>query len=142
MPPAWHDDTRDHRPARVYQILAWVGIIAGVLFIVAMVFFSGVFLGRVSGGYHGWHRGYQSGQMGPEVSMNDCPMMRPGGMMGPGGMMWPGGMGPGGMMGPGGSGSGGMGPGGPGPGGMGPGGMMGPSQPSPSTTPSSIQRPS
>ena len=70
-------------PARLYQVLAWVGIVAGVVFIVAVIFFSGVFFGRASGGHHGWHRGYQGGQMGPNESRDDCPMMRPAGMMGP-----------------------------------------------------------
>ena len=53
VPPPRHDYT-DHRPTRLYQVLAWVGIIAGVVFIVAVIFFSGVFFGRASGGYHGW----------------------------------------------------------------------------------------
>lgn len=83
VPPPWHDST-GHRPARVYQVLAWVGIVAGVVFIVGVIFFSGVFFGRALGGYHGWHRGYQSDQMRPDGSMDGCPMMRPGGMMGPG----------------------------------------------------------
>lgn len=82
----------DHRLRRA---LAWVGIIAGVVFIVAVVFFSGFALGRGSGGFHGWHRGH-AGQMGA----GGCPMMRNGGMMGPGGMMDPDDMGPG-MMRPG-----------------------------------------
>ncbi|MGY4711758.1 hypothetical protein ACXDF8_19695 [Mycolicibacterium sp. CBM1] len=115
---------RDHQPSRLYQVLAWVGIIAGVLFIVTVIFFSGFVFGRASGGYHGWHRGYQGSEMGPEGSMDDCPMMRPGGM-GPGGMMGPGRPGPGGMMGP---------------GQPGPGGMMGPQQ-SPSTAPPTTPRP-
>ena len=73
-----HDYT-DHRPNRLYKVLAWIGIVAGVLFIVAVIFFSGVFFGRTAGGYHGWHRGYQGGQMGTNgSSMDDCPMMRPG----------------------------------------------------------------
>jgi hypothetical protein len=42
----------------------WVGIVAGLMFIVALVFFSGFFIGRNSygnfrGGYH------QPGMMGP-----------------------------------------------------------------------------
>ena len=79
-----------HRNTRLYQVLAWVGIVAGALFIVAVVFFSGFFAGRTTDGY-GWHRGAQMG--------GGCPMMQmqPGGM-GPG--MMPGGMGPGGMGGP------------------------------------------
>ncbi len=83
---------------RLYQVLAWVGIVAGILFIVAVVFFSGFFAARATGGY-GWHRGLQSGQMGSGGPMGaGCPMMQGGGM-GPG-MMSPGGMpgmGPGGM---------------------------------------------
>lgn len=118
-----------HRPNRLYQALAWVGIVAGVLFIVGMVFFAGVFLGR-TGGY-GWHRGYHTGQMGPGGPAGQCPMMRGGGM-GPG-MMGPGMMGPG-MMGPGGI----------DPDEMGPGGMMGPGRGPASTapTPPPGQRPS
>lgn len=106
------------RPNRLYQSLAWVGIIAGVLLIVGMVFFAGVFLGRAGG--FGWHRGYHNGQMGPGGPMNECPMMR-GGDMGPG-MMGPGGMEPG-EMGP---------------------GRMGPSQPPSSAVPAPpfTQRPS
>ncbi len=111
-------DTEDvHHNNRLYRALAWVGVIAGVLFIVAVVFFSGYFAGRSADGY-GWHRGWQNGQMQPGGMMGSgCPMMQmmPGGM-GPG--MMPGGMGPG-MM-PGGMGPGMM------PGGMGPGGMGGP----------------
>ena len=65
---------------------ARVEIVAGVMFIVALVFFSGFFIGRNSydnfrGGYH------QPGMMGPSQT-------------GPYGQMWPGMMGPGGMMGP------------------------------------------
>ncbi len=111
-----------HRNTRLYQVLAWVGIVAGILFIVAAVFFSGFLAGRTTDGY-GWHRGAQGGQMQPGGGMGGgCPMMQ----------MQPGGMGQGGM--PGGMGQGGMGPGMM-PGGMGPGGMRGPT-PS-STTPMS-----
>lgn len=92
--PIRHRDP-DHRDHRLHRTLAWVGIVAGVVFTVAVIFFSGLALGRASGGYHGWHRGYQGGQMGP----GGCPMMGNGGMMGPG-MMGPGMRGPGGMMDP------------------------------------------
>jgi hypothetical protein len=80
-PTANHDDLA-HRPNRLYQALAWVGIVVGVLFIVGVVFFSGFVLGRSTGGQwgHHWRHG----------SMNECPMMQSGGMpMGPGGMMGP-----------------------------------------------------
>jgi hypothetical protein len=46
----------DDRPNRLNQALAWVGIVAGVVFVVVVVFFSGFFL-VWSGGHHGWHRG-------------------------------------------------------------------------------------
>lgn len=78
------------RTNRLSQVAAWVGIVAGVLFIVAVVFFSGFFIG--SGGYFGCdHRGdgywtYYHG--GPPVGPG---MMGPYGPIGPGGMMGPGG---------------------------------------------------
>ena len=77
-------DDRYDRPSRLGQVLAWVGIIAGVLFIVAVIFFSGFFAGRWSGGYHDGHRGYYCSQMSPGGQTGSCPMMNPGGMMGPG----------------------------------------------------------
>jgi hypothetical protein len=41
-------------------VAAWVGIVAGVIFIVAVVFFSGFFLGAHSGGGHvGWGHGHR-----------------------------------------------------------------------------------
>ncbi|MDX1881853.1 hypothetical protein SBI63_00615 [Mycolicibacterium sp. 120270] len=77
-----YDDVR-HRPN---SILVWVGIVAGVVFIVAVVFFAGFFIGRSSAG--GWRGGYQQpGMMWPSQS-------------GPYGQWGPGMMGPGGMMGP------------------------------------------
>lgn len=78
---------------RLNQVAAWVGIVAGIVFIVGSVFFTGFFLGRHSGHDGGWkhHRG--DGQM----QLRGGPEKGPG-MMGPG-MMGPG-MGPG-MMGPG-----------------------------------------
>jgi hypothetical protein len=83
-----YTDDRYSRPNRLSQALAWVGIVAGVVFVVAVVFFSGFFIGRSSGGHYGGHRGhYQCGQMSP------------GQMMGPG-MIGPGQMGPG-QLGPG-----------------------------------------
>lgn len=80
----------DHRDRRLQRTLAWVGIVAGVVFTVAVIFFSGLALGRASG-YHGWYRGYPAGQMAPG---GGCPMMGPGGRMDPDdmgpGMMRPG----------------------------------------------------
>lgn len=65
----------DDRRNRAGSILAWVGIVAGVVFIVAVVFFSGFFIGRSSSG--NFRDGYH----------------QPGMMMGPG-QMGPGQMGP------------------------------------------------
>ena len=49
---------------------AWVVIVAGVVFVVAVIFFSGLFLGWSSGAHYGWHRGYYGGRgcpiWGPE----------------------------------------------------------------------------
>ncbi len=92
-------DHGDHRTHRLFQALAWVGIIAGTLFIVGAIFFAGFVAGRTADGPD-WHRGY-------------CPGHR----MGTDGDDYP--MGPGGMMGPGNTGPGGIGPGNTGPGGIG-----------------------
>lgn len=91
----------DRRSPQLYRMLAWVGIVAGTLVIVAAVFFSGFLAGRATGG-DGWHGGFQSGQSGSGGPMaQTCPMMQmQGGGTGPGGMD-PGsrpGMGPGGMV--------------------------------------------
>ncbi|HPY23367.1 MAG TPA: hypothetical protein PLK19_03480 [Mycobacterium sp.] len=85
------------RPNRVYQAAAWVAIVAGIVFIVGAIFFTGFALGRHSGHGGGWDGfRHQRGVMMP-------PPMGPG-MMGPG-MMGPGMMGPDGpgMRGPGGA---------------------------------------
>jgi hypothetical protein len=76
-----------HRSTRLYQVLAWVGIVAGILFIVAVVFFSGFLAARTADGY-GLHRDAQIGQMRPGGPMGaGCPMMQmQGGGMGSGGM--------------------------------------------------------
>jgi len=65
--------------------MAWVGIVAGVVFVVAVVFFSGFLLGWSSGGGDG----RCAGEMGPGGMTGQCPMMGPGGM-GAGEMMGPG----------------------------------------------------
>jgi hypothetical protein len=86
---------------RLGAAAAWVGIVAGVVFIVAVIFFAGFFLGIHAKGYHG-HHGHGDGT---EHDGGPGGIMGPGGMMGPGsqqGPAGPGGMtGPGGMMGPG-----------------------------------------
>jgi len=56
--PAVVDEPRRH--SRLTAVAAWVGIVAGVVFIVAVVFFSGFFLGAHSGGSHvGWGHGHR-----------------------------------------------------------------------------------
>jgi hypothetical protein len=80
---SWESSPAWERPSRLNQAAVWVGIIASVVFIVAVVFFSGFFIGKHSGGYFGRdHRGDGYG------------MYHGGGPMGPGGMMGPGQMGP------------------------------------------------
>jgi hypothetical protein len=121
------------RPSRLNQALAWVGIVAGGVFIVAAIFLSGFFLSWSFGGPGDEH-------MGPGP-MACCSEMKPGEQTKPGAMMRPGGeMAPRGQMGPGGQ----MTPGNqmP-PGDMMPGGMMGPGGmgPAPTTTAPSTPRP-
>ena len=50
-------DDRYERPSRLGQTAAWVGIVADVVFVVAVIFFSGVVLGWSRTGRYGWHRG-------------------------------------------------------------------------------------
>lgn len=61
-PPSTPAVVREEPPrrSRLNAVAAWVGIVAGVVFIVAVIFFSGFVLGaRTAGGHHGWghHRG-------------------------------------------------------------------------------------
>jgi hypothetical protein len=93
-----------HR-SRLNQALAWVGIVAGGLFIVSAIFFSGFFLSRISDGH--WREHPAPGPMACCSEMKPGDQMHPDAMMGPGGQMTPGEMKPGetkpgGMMGPGG----------------------------------------
>lgn len=96
-------DTHRVRPSRLNQALAWVGIVAGGVLIVAAIFFSGFFL---SWSEH-MHMGMGHATMAKDAK-DCCADMKPGQMMKPGDMkpgdMKPGAMGPGmmspGMMGP------------------------------------------
>ena len=85
-------DDRYERPRRLGQVLAWVGIIAGVVFIVAVVFFSGFVIGKHSGagygrfgGHEGMHMFHRGGPppMGP-AGMRSGPDQRGPGHTGPG----------------------------------------------------------
>lgn len=82
------DHDRLDGPRRLSQVLAWVGIVAGTVFVLAVIFFSGLFLGWSSGDHSGWNHDPGGGRAGT------CPMMGTGQMMGPGQMS------PGVMMGP------------------------------------------
>jgi hypothetical protein len=94
------------RPSRLNQALAWIGIAAGSVFLVAAIFFSGFFLswsehtgmGHMSIG-HGSSMDCCS-HMSGEQMMKPDEHMKPGAMMRPGEQMPPGQMMPGGMMGP------------------------------------------
>jgi hypothetical protein len=92
------DITPSSQRTRLNQALAWVGIVAGGLFIVGAIFFSGFFLSWSSGGH--WDEHSAPGPMACCSEMKPGDQMRPGAMMGPGGQMKPGGMMPGGMTGP------------------------------------------
>lgn len=90
---------REPRRSRLPAIAAGVGIVAGVVFIVAVIFFSGFILGAHSGGHRGGHHGqgdrgfaefhrggpppmFQMGPMGPPRF--ERPPFGPGGPGGPG----------------------------------------------------------
>jgi len=67
-------------------VAAWVGIVAGVVFIVAVVFFSGFILGAHSGGPRGGHprHEFSNGRMGPPPMFPMHPNPSFGGPGGPG----------------------------------------------------------
>ncbi|WP_407662882.1 hypothetical protein [Mycobacterium tilburgii] len=44
-----------HRPARVFQAAAWVAIVAGTVFVIAVIFCTGFMLGRSTGHHPGHH---------------------------------------------------------------------------------------
>ncbi len=52
-------DAERPRHSRLNAVAAWVGIVAGVVFIVSTIFFSGFFLGMHSGGHHGHGHGHR-----------------------------------------------------------------------------------
>ena len=75
-----------HRTPRVFHFAAWVAIVAGIVFIVSVIFFSGFILGKHSG-----HGGFHHGQHKHHAMMWHP---RHGGPGGPGG--GPGAISPGG----------------------------------------------
>ena len=95
-PPPPHAPAHDDgRPNRLAVIALWVAIVAGVVFTIAVIFFSGFALGRHAGGggYHHMQRGHdrQSGM----IFRHPGPRMGPMGPMGPGGPFQQGPGGPG-----------------------------------------------
>ena len=84
--------TQPTRPSRLNQALAWVGIVAGGLFVVGAIFFSGFFLNWSE------HMHMQMGHAAMSHEKDCCADMKMGDMK-PGDMK-PGAMGPD-MMGPG-----------------------------------------
>jgi hypothetical protein len=52
--PAAAEAVAAYRAPRVFQIAAWVAIVAGIVFILAVIFFTGFILGH-RGGHHGHH---------------------------------------------------------------------------------------
>ena len=58
-PPSRWD--RSHRHGRIYRLAALVVILAGIVFIIAVIFWSGFMLGAHGGGHHG-HEGGGSRQ--------------------------------------------------------------------------------
>ena len=88
-------ETRPARPPRLYQAAAWVAIVAGIVFIVGAVFFTGFFLGRHGGGF-GQARHHRLDQSAFHLPPPRMMPLNPG-PMGPGEWPEPGrGMGPGG----------------------------------------------
>jgi hypothetical protein len=75
-PPA---EVAPYRTPRVFQFAAWVAIVAGIVFIVAVIFFTGYGLGRHAG-HGGFHHGHHK-----HHAMMMHPRFHPGGPGGPGG---------------------------------------------------------
>jgi hypothetical protein len=85
-----------YRTPRVFQFAAWVAIVAGIVFIVSVIFFSGYILGKHSGhgGFHHghkhhammWHRGHggPGGQGGQSAVPQGGPASATPGAPGPG----------------------------------------------------------
>jgi hypothetical protein len=67
-----------HKTPKVFLLAAWVAIVAGIVFIVAVIFFAGFGLGRHAGhgGFHHHHHHHHGMMMHPHG---------PGGPGGPGG---------------------------------------------------------
>jgi len=83
-PPSQPDYVeREPRRGRLTAVAAWVGIVAGVVFIVAVICFTGFILGAHSGGHRGGHHG--GGDRDFAIMHRGGPPMFPMGPGGPGG---------------------------------------------------------
>src|SRR6476619_4709906 len=80
---------RERRPrrSRLNAVAAWVGLVAGTVFIVTVIFFSGFILGaHAGGGHHGHHGHHGGGDRGwAQLHRGGPPMFPMGPMGGPGG---------------------------------------------------------
>jgi len=86
--PAYVEPVR-RKPKRLFQAAAWVVIVAGSVFIAAVIFFTGFILGAHSGGHRGHHHGQNMGMMhhqGPPMMPMRPSFIFPGGpgQFGPG----------------------------------------------------------
>jgi len=84
-PIASEPPLRQEGLGQVGKAAAWVGIVAGVVFIVGMIFAAGFWLGSSPDGYGGGHFGRAPGHMMSGDGSNSCPMMGSGPMKPPGG---------------------------------------------------------
>jgi hypothetical protein len=64
VPPRW--DKSDRRGGRPFRLAAFVVTLAGIVFIIAVIFWSGFILGACEGGGGGHHHGYGGGGSGQE----------------------------------------------------------------------------
>lgn len=54
-PPPAEQHHHEHRTPKVFKAAAWVAIVAGIVFIVSVIFFTGFRLGLMSGHHGGGH---------------------------------------------------------------------------------------
>ncbi|MDQ1496737.1 MAG: hypothetical protein QOI86_77 [Actinomycetota bacterium] len=82
--PERPSDALAYQIPRVFKAAAWVAIVAGITFIVSVIFFTGMALGHHGGGHHRHHHKHQSGMMHHSGYPNGgAPQVSPG--TGPGG---------------------------------------------------------
>ncbi len=77
--PAYGQASPERRPSKLYRAAAWVVIVAGVVFIVAVVFFTGFILGRQTGGGHHRFADYRDRVPMMPMERQGPPFVLPGG---------------------------------------------------------------